>query len=91
MNNIYADAEEKYVKNVVLYANASKLYTDEGHAEQVAFDDALNLCLKGNLLIFDTDTYYPVAAFKDDEGSLTVTYGTGSTPKTATVSTAPLG
>lgn len=70
---IYADAEEKYVLGVVLYGNASKLYLDAEHEVEVDHDFALNACMKGIVRIFVTDTYYGVASFKDDDGTLTVT------------------
>lgn len=70
---IYADSEEKYVLGVVLYGNASKLYLDAEHEVEVDHDFALNACMKGIVRIFVTDTYYGVASFKDDDGTLTVT------------------
>ena len=70
---IYADAEEKYVLGVVLYGNASKLYLDAEHVVEVDHDFALNACMKGIVRIFVTDTYYGVASFKEDDGTLTVT------------------
>lgn len=70
---IYADAEEKYVLGVVLYGNASKLYLDAEHEVEVDHDFALNACMKGIVRIFVTDTYYGVASFKEDDGTLTVT------------------
>ena len=70
---IYADAEEKYVLGVVLYGNTSKLYLDAEHEVEVDHDFALNACMKGIVRIFVTDTYYGVASFKEDDGTLTVT------------------
>lgn len=70
---IYADSEEKYVLGVVLYGNASKLYLDSSHEVEVDHDFALNACMKGIVRIFVTDTYYGVASFKEDDGTLTVT------------------
>ena len=70
---IYADAEEKYVLGVVLYGNTSKLYLDAEHTVEVDHDFALNACMKGIVRIFVTDTYYGVASFKEDDGTLTVT------------------
>lgn len=84
----YHDFGEREVRAVVLYANTSKLYVDAAHATEVTHDVALDLCEKGFLRIFDTDTFYAVAAYKDADGTLTVTYGTGSAPKTATVAAA---
>lgn len=84
----YHDFGEREVRAVVLYANTSKLYVDAAHATEVTHDVALDLCEKGFLRIFDTDTFYAVAAYKDADDTLTVTYGTGSAPKTATVASA---
>lgn len=70
---IYADAEEKYVLGVVLYGNSTKLYLDAEHTVEVDHDFALNACMKGIVRIFVTDTYYGVASFKEDDGTLTVT------------------
>lgn len=56
MNNmtvVYADAEEKYVKNVILYGKTADnyLYTDSKCSEvnKVDKDTLLNLCKKGVL------------------------------------------
>ena len=83
---VYHDAGEREIRAVVLYANTSKLYIDAEHETEVTHDEALDLCKKGFLRVFDTDTFYAVTSFKDASGTLTVGYG-GS--KTATV-TAPL-
>lgn len=72
MSEIYSDANEKYVKTVVLYAKSSKLYTDAAKTIEVTHDEAMNACLKGTL-VFDTDTYYHVSSFKDASGTLTIT------------------
>lgn len=71
MDRIYADAADKYVMNTVLYGKTSKLYTDAAGTIEVTYEDALNLCMKG-AVIFDTDTYYTITTFKDDEGTLTI-------------------
>lgn len=83
---IYHDAGEREIRAVVLYANTSKLYIDAEHETEVTHDEALDLCKKGFLRVFDTDTFYAVTSFKDASGTLTVGYGSS---KTATV-TAPL-
>ena len=58
MNNmtvVYADAEEKYVKNVILYGKTADnyLYTDSKCSEvnKVDKDTLLNLCKKGVISI----------------------------------------
>lgn len=83
---VYHDAGEREIRAVVLYANANKLYIDAEHETEVSHDEALDLCKKGFLRVFDTDTFYAVTSFKDASGTLTVGYGSS---KTATV-TAPL-
>lgn len=79
---VYHDAGEREIRAVVLYANASKLYVDAEHTEEIDHDTALDLCEKGFLRVFDTDTFYAVTSFKEATGTLTVGYGAS---KTATV------
>ena len=83
---VYHDAGEREIRAVNVYASSSKLYTDSVKKNEIAYDLAVELCQKGFMRVFDTDTFYAVASFKDTGSALTVTYGTGSTPKTATVS-----
>ena len=59
--------------------NESKLYTDETHKNQIDHDLALELCEKGFARIFDTDTFYNVASFKEASGTLTIGYGASKT------------
>lgn len=79
---VFNDAGEREIRAVVLYANTSKLYVDAKHTEEIDHDTALDLCQKGFLRVFDTDTFYAVTSFKDADGTLTVGYGAS---KTATV------
>lgn len=79
---VYHDAGEREIRAVNVYANASKLYTDAEHENEIAHDLALELCKKGFLCVFDTDTFYAVTSFKEADGTLTVGYGAS---KTATV------
>lgn len=76
---IYHDAGEREIRAVVLYANESKLYVDAEHTTEVSHDDAFDLCEKGFLRVFDTDTFYSVTSFKDISGTLTVNYGSSQT------------
>lgn len=80
---VYNDAGEREARAVVLYANSSKLYVDAKHATEVDYNDAVTLCEKGLLRVFDTDTFYTPTSFKIASGALTVGYGAS---KTATVS-----
>lgn len=82
MNNmtiVYADAEEKYVKNVILYGKASDnyLYTDSkcSEANKVDKDTLLNLCKKGVIVSYNS-TYYMPLFFKEEAGSVSVTFAT---------------
>lgn len=84
---IYADSEEKFVLGVVLYGKSNKLYLDEKTTVEADHDFVLNACMKGIVRIYVTDTYYGVASFKDDDGTLTVT-DTNSTAGTYTVTSA---
>lgn len=79
---IYHDMGEREIRAVNLYANASKLYTDKEHTTEASHDLALELCEKGFIRIFDTDTFYTVTSFKDSAGTLTVGYN--STTATVT-------
>lgn len=81
---VYHDAGEREIRAVVLYANASKLYVDAKHTVEIGHDEALDLCKKGFLRVFDTDTFYAVTSFKDSDGTLTVGYNS----TTATVTNA---
>ena len=74
MDKIFANADDKYVLNRILYGNASKLYVDAKHTTEVSHDEALDACMKG-VLIFATDTYNVVTSFKDASGTLTVNTG----------------
>ena len=85
---IYADAEEKYVLGVVLYGNTSKLYLDAKHTTEAEHDFVLNACMTGIVRIFNTDTYYGVASFKDADGTLTVTDTKDTSANTYTVTAA---
>lgn len=76
---VWGDANDKYLLAVTLYVNATKLYYDSAHAHEVDYDTAMDLCKKGVARIFDTDTYYAVTSFKDDDGTLTIGYGASET------------
>lgn len=80
----YHDFGEREVRAVTLYANASKLYVDAEHTVEATSEDVLDLCEKGFLRVFDTDTFYAVTSFKESDGTVTVGYNS----TTATVSPA---
>lgn len=82
MNNmtvVYADAEEKYVENVILYGKSSDnyLYTDSkcSEANKVDKDTLLNLCKKGVIISYNS-TYYKPLFFKEEVGNVSVTFAT---------------
>lgn len=80
---VYHDAGEREIRAVTVYAKTSKLYTDSKTKNEIAYDLAVELCEKGFMRVFDTDTFYTVTSFKNASGTLTVGYGSS---KTATVS-----
>lgn len=80
---VYHDAGEREIRTVTVYAKTSKLYTDSKTKNEIAYDLAVELCEKGFMRIFDTDTFYTVTSFKNASNTLTVSYGSS---KTATVS-----
>ena len=79
MTKIYADAEEKYVKTVVLYGKSGDnyVYSDAACAEtdKIDKDTLLNLCLKGVTVLYEGCYYMPIF-FKESGGSVAVTIAT---------------
>lgn len=84
-DTIWHDAGEREIRAVIMYVVASKLCVDSAGETEAAYADVLDLCQKGFLRIFDTDTFYAPVSFKDATGTLTITYGSGSSPKTVSV------
>lgn len=86
MNNmtvVYADAEEKYVKNVILYGKTADnyLYTDSKCSEvnkvdKVDKDTLLNLCKKGVIINYNSTYYMPLFFKEESGGSVSVTFAT---------------
>ena len=79
MNNmtvVYADAEEKYVKNVILYGKTADnyLYTDSkcSEANKVDKDTLLNLCKKGVIISYNMPLFFK----EESGGSVSVTFAT---------------
>lgn len=58
-HEVYATADEKFVKALVLYADSSKalFYDKEANVDKVMKADLQDLFLKG-VVVFMTDTYY---------------------------------
>ena len=83
MNNmtvVYADAEEKYVKNIILYGKTSDnyLYTDSkcSEANKVDKGTLLNLCKKGVIISYNSTYYMPLFFKEESGGSVSVTFAT---------------
>lgn len=94
MNNmtvVYADAEEKYVKNVILYGKSSDnyLYTDSKHSEanKVDKDTLLNLCKKGVIINYNNVYYMPLFFKEESGGSVSVTFATAVTAASSAATT----
>lgn len=67
MNKIYSKAEEKYVKNVVIYGKSGDnyVYEDSACTKKLDKDTVSRLFLTG-LLVSYAGATYPVAALKDN-------------------------
>ena len=75
---VYADAEEKYVKTVVLYAKSSDAYVYKAAGatkqDKIDKDTLLDLCKKGVMVVLD-GVYYVPSQFKDATTYTTLTIG----------------
>ena len=85
MDRIYADSENKYVKNTVLYVrdNDEYAYLDEAFTEKVDRDTLFNLCVNGVLIQKNTDVFIPYCFTTPDADYLTIKFGNGSSSYTA--------
>ena len=85
MDRIYADSENKYVKNTVLYAkdNDEYAYLDEAFTEKVDRDTLFNLCVNGVLIQKNTDVFIPYCFTTPGADYLTIKFGNGSSSNTA--------
>lgn len=63
--NIYARADEKFVKTTILYADSGKklFYDKEAKTDKVLKADLTDLFLKG-IVVFMADTYYVPVCLK---------------------------
>lgn len=66
-NNVYAKSEEKYVMNVVLYADSDDghVFYDSAKSVKIPKVELKDLFEKGCIVVFDGSEYAPVA-FKDN-------------------------
>ena len=83
-DRIYADSENKYVKNTVLYArdNDEYVYLDEAFTEKVDRDTLFNLCVNGVLVQKNTDVFIPYCFTTPHADYLTIKFGNGSSSNT---------
>ena len=84
MDKIYADSENKYVKNTVLYVRDidEYAYLDEAFTEKVDRDTLFNLCVNGVLIQKNTDVFIPYCFTTPDADYLTIKFGNGSSSNT---------
>ena len=77
MTTNYANADEKFIKSVIVYAKKGQnyAYADSACTAKIAKDTLLNLCEKGLMIVSYEGAFYPVAAYKTDatKGCLDVT------------------
>lgn len=64
----YANADQKFLKTVTVYAKKSDnfIYTDSGCTVKIDKDTMMELCAKGLAVVSYENAFYPVAAFKDN-------------------------
>lgn len=64
----YANADEKFVKTVTVYAKKSDnfIYADAGCTQKIDKDTMTELCVKGLALVSYEKAFYPVAAYKEN-------------------------
>lgn len=88
MNKIFADAEEKYVRNFVVYGTNgnTKAYEDEACTKTVTKEDLLNAGKKGLLVSYD-GAFYSVVSVKDATTHAEVTIMTVGAASAATLVT----
>ena len=73
LNNIFANAEEKYVKSTVLYANENKnLFADAEFKQAIDGETLMRLFLINAALICDSNGAYhrPITCAESGEGSI---------------------
>lgn len=76
MTEVFSDANEKYVKTTVLHGKTSDnyVYIDAAYTTKIDKDALLDLCLKGVTILYDGTTYYTPVSFKEESGSVGVTF-----------------
>ena len=79
MNELFIDANEKYLATVTLYAKDTSdgyLYVDEAKTTAINRETLLNLCKKGLVLISYKGSFYHPVYFKDSGTEVVVTIAT---------------
>ena len=76
---VYADAEEKFAKTIILYGKTSNNYLNKTSActekDRIDKDTLLELLKKGALISYD-GTFYTPLFFKENSGVVEVTFAT---------------
>lgn len=76
---VYADAEEKYLKNIILYGKSGDnyLYAASGATEQDKIDkDTMMELLKKGVIVSYEGAFYTPVIFKDETTKASVTIAT---------------
>lgn len=68
LNVNYANADEKFVKTVTVYAKKSDnfIYADAACTQKIDKEMMTELCVKGLALVSYEKAFYPVAAYKEN-------------------------
>lgn len=76
---VYADAEEKFAKTIILYGKTSNNYLNKTSAceeeDRIDKDTLFELLKKGVLISYD-GTFYTPLFFKENSGAVEVTFAT---------------
>ncbi len=64
----YANADEKFIKTVTVYAKKGDnyIYADAACTQKIDKDTMSELCVKGLAIVSYEKAFYPVAAYKDN-------------------------
>ena len=81
---IYADAEQKYVMNTLLYGHTDNyVYMDEAHTQKIDKDTLHEILSKGAIIHYESAYYTPVF-WKENSGRLEVTIATAISTSAST-------
>lgn len=78
MSKIYQDAKDKNVAAIVVYADGTNVFYDQGKAKKVSFEDLSDYFVKGMLVKTDAGLFAPIA-FKTDSSVNKVVIHDGDT------------